>query len=376
MTCAAARTLAITRKQQSRRHRAYAEIVSARTWQVAADVVFPNEFPLDIIDGTPQLPQQLRPRSRIPTQQRYVDDAIVFVVPGEPKRVPGLEHDLRFGLASVIVRLACDSKDGSEAATAATVLLDRVLESLSFQMQVALEIYGLEALDMSGSPQPGDTRSFSRWSGWATPTTSMPMQSLVGRLVPDLNVDLSPTDQRANRALDWYLKALTARFEADHFIFLWIAAEILAADSPLKVSEPYRGPACGHVIDRCPECGAETTKPVQGASMKRYLTEGFGLDEAAATGIWRARQMLHGAHSFDSKIMESLAESSQQLRYVVMSHLKQRLGMSAEDPPFAAPAGLSISPFVGVGGTREVTEVDLNPLGYEPGSRGDVSSRT
>jgi hypothetical protein len=301
--------------------------MASKTWQVTADVLFPNELPVDVVDGEPQLPERLVPQPRIPRQHRQIDGADVFICEGDAKRVPGLEQDMRWAVALVIVRLEVDDGDSSRAAESATPYLDRVVESLSFQMQVALQIQALAILDLTGPPKVGDTREFWQWSGFATPTfrpTSVPMQSLIGTLVPDLGGDLDPTDRRANRALDWYLKALTAQFEADHFIFLWIAIEILAADSELKVSEPYRGPACGHVIARCPECEAETTKRVQGASMKRYLVEGFGVDETVANGIWRARQMLHGAHAFESSFMAELAELSQQLRSVIVAALKQR----------------------------------------------------
>jgi hypothetical protein len=36
--------------------------------------------------------------------------------------------------------------------------------------------------------------------------------------------------------------------------------------------------------------------------MKRWLTEGFGVAEDTARRIWKARQVLHGAHAFDSQI--------------------------------------------------------------------------
>ncbi len=146
------------------------------------------------------------------------------------------------------------------------------------------------------------------WVSQADVSTDGSADAVVGRTArADLSIDLDPTDQKANRALDWYLKALTAAFEADHFIFLWIATEILAGDSDLKVSEPYRGPECGHVISHCPHCNAATTKPVQGASMRRFLTEGFGVDEDIASRLWTARQMLHGRHDFDSKVMSARA---------------------------------------------------------------------
>jgi hypothetical protein len=342
--------------------------MGARTWQVTADVVFPNHFAVDIDEqGEPQFPEHLEPQSRIPTAQREIGGASVFIYEGDRQlMLPHVRDDHRFSLGQLVVRLDTDAEDPLAATQEAVSVVDRVVESLSFQMQTALEIHGVRAIDLTGSPVVGEVRDFGQWSGFATPTfrpTSVPMESLVGRLVPDLGVDLDPGDARANRALDWYLKALTARFEADHFIFLWIACEILAADSELKVSEPYRGPACGHVIAECPACGAPTTKPVQGQSMKRWLTEGFGVDEEVAERIWKARQMLHGAFAFDSTRMDELPELTQWLRAVVVTELKRRLRLSEEEPPFAAPTGLSLSPHAGVSGSARLSERDLNPLG-------------
>jgi hypothetical protein len=336
-----------------------------KTWQITADVLFPNQLTFGVVDGPPQVGDRLQPQSRIPTQQRDFAGATAFIRPGDSQRVPAVETDLRWAVAALTVRVESDAEDAAAAADAAVPYLDRVLEALSFQMQFSLQIQGLEGIDLTGPPAVGDEREFFRWSGFATPTfrpASVPMQSLIGRRIPDLMVDLDPADQRANRALDWYLKALTAQFEADHFIFLWIAAEILTADSDLKVSEPYLGPACGHVISHCPQCDAETTKPVQGASIRRFFTEGFGVDENIAKRLWRARQMLHGAYDFDSKVMNELAELSQHLRAVVVAALKPRIGIPDPEPPFAASTGLSISPFMGVGGTRKVTQSDLTPL--------------
>ncbi len=338
------------------------------TRQIAADVVFPNELAIPIVDGVPRFPEKLEPKSRIPTQTRDVGGATVYIRPGDSAHVPAVERDFRLAAAAVVVRLESDAEDLDAAVQMAAPYLDRVLESLSFQMQFALQIQGLEAVDLTGPPAVGDTRDFIRWSGYATPTfrpTSVPTQSLLGRTIPDLDVDLDPSDRRANRALDWYLKALTAGFEADHFIFLWIATEILAADSDLTVSEPYRGPECRHVIADCPECGAPTTKPVWGASAKRFLTEGFGVDADIARRLWAARQMLHGAHDFDSAVMAELAELSQHLRAVVVAALKPRLGIPDDEPPFALPTGLSVLPFAGVGGTRVITNRDLRPLGQD-----------
>jgi hypothetical protein len=220
--------------------------MNTQTWQVTADVVFPNHFPVETgEEGKPKLPEQLRPESRIPTGHREIDSAKIFIYEGDRQSIPQIRDDLRFSLGQLAVRFDSDAEDPMAATQEAMPFLDRVLESLSFQMQTALQIYGVRAIDLTGSPIEGEERDYAQWSGFATPTfrpTSVPIQSLVGRIVPDLGVDLEPGDARANRALDWYLKALTAPFEADHFIFLWIACEILAAESELKVSELTVGP--------------------------------------------------------------------------------------------------------------------------------------
>lgn len=337
-----------------------------RTWHVTADVIFPNHLPTDAdAEGRARPPQQLTPQSRIPTVHRRMNGAEVFVYETDKHAMPQIRDDFRFALGQVAVRFQSAEDDPGAAIQEAMSVMDPVLESLSFQMQTALQVQGVRAIDLSGAPVVGEERDFSQWSGFATPTfrpTSVPMQSLVGRLVPDPTLDLDPQDARANRALDWYLKALIAPFEADHFIFVWIACEILAADSSLKVSEPYRGPQCGHLIERCPECRAPTTKPVQGQSMKKWLSEGFGVDENVAKRVWRARQMLHGAVAFDSKLMDELPELTQWLRAVVVAELKRRLGVPEDHPPFAGPTGLTISPYAGVSGTAKVGERDLRPV--------------
>jgi hypothetical protein len=117
------------------------------------------------------------------------------------------------------------------------------------------------------------------------------------------------------------------------------------------------------VIAECPACDAPTTKPVQGLSMKRWLTEGFGVDEDVAKRIWEARQMLHGALAFDSTTMDELPELAQWLRAVLVTELKRRLRVPEHEPPFAAPTGPAISPHMGLSGRAKVSERDLNPLG-------------
>jgi hypothetical protein len=239
-----------------------------RTWQVTAQVIFPTHIPMDIdSEGQAQLPSQLKPVSRIPKSYRELDGTRIFLRESENQQ---FLDDFRYSVGELIVRLDSSGADPISAVQVASPIIDRVLESLSFQMQSALPIAALGVIELTGSPMVGEERPCAQWSGFATPTfrpASIPMESLVGRIIPDIDIDLDPEDPRANRALDWYLKSLTANFETDQFIFLWIACEILAADSGLEVREPYRVPKCRHEITACPQCGASTEARVQGPSM-------------------------------------------------------------------------------------------------------------
>jgi hypothetical protein len=56
--------------------------MAAWTGQITADMVFPNELAIPIVDGVPQFPEKLEPKSRIPTQTRDVGGATVYIRPG------------------------------------------------------------------------------------------------------------------------------------------------------------------------------------------------------------------------------------------------------------------------------------------------------
>jgi hypothetical protein len=330
---------------------------------VTAQVIFPNELGGTSAPGG-GLPTQLTPKSRVPTGRWQIDDADVFIYEADKGSLPQIRDDLRFGLGEIAVRRDSAVLEPLAAAQEAVPILDRVLESMSFQMQIALQVQGVRAIDVTGTPSVGDERECGQWSGLALPTfrpTSVPMGSLIGRLIPEPGLDLDPADTRAHRALDWYLKALAAQYEADHFIFLWTACEILAVDSDHAVEAPYKG-RCGHIIERCPDCGSSTTRPVQGPSMKRWLTERFGMSGELADQVWKARQILHGAHTFQSAVIEELPELNQWLRHAVVTELKARLGVAADGPPLVAPTELTISPYMGVGGSSQVTERDVRPV--------------
>lgn len=187
--------------------------VATRTWHVTAQVTFPNQ-----LGGTPPpgggLPTQLSPKSRVPTGRWQIGDADVFIYEADKSSLPQIRDDLRYGLGEIAARRDSAAPDPLAAAQEAVPILDRVLESMSFQMQAALQVQAVRAIDLTGTPSVGEEREFGQWSGLALPTfrpTSVPMGSLIGRLIPEPGLDLDPADTRANRALDRYLKALAAQ---------------------------------------------------------------------------------------------------------------------------------------------------------------------
>ena len=132
--------------------------MAVRTWQVTADVVFPNHLPVDVDDqGNPRFPDRIEPQSRIPTDYREIAGASVFVRESDDQqRIPEIRDDLRYAVGELVVRFESQAEEPMAATNDAMPVLDRVLESLSFQMQTALRIYAVGAIELTGSPQVGE----------------------------------------------------------------------------------------------------------------------------------------------------------------------------------------------------------------------------
>ena len=251
--------------------------------------------------------------------------------------------------------------DSGAAYENAVEAMETGVESLSFQLQAPLQIYGIEAIDVTPPVEVGEERDFGRLSGYPLRRfrpSSLQMTGVLTETIPDLAVELAALDRRQRAALDWYLKALAAQYQVDQFMFLWIAFEILSDLSPLRVEGPLVT-RCQHEIAECPVCGNATSRVVQGATRKRYLVEGFGLEDEVARELWRTRQILHGSEDFDSAMMGRLAELCQVLRAVVNAALKHALGLALDAPPVVLFGQFSILPHGGVDGRRRVNDEDL-----------------
>ena len=183
--------------------RLYPEPMTTKTWQITADILFPNQLGFGVEDGRPQVGVGLLPQSRIPTQRRDLDGAIAFIRPGDPKGVPGVEEDPRWSVASITVRIACDVDGQPQPLRPPSLSLTTSSRACRFRCRFTSD--SNPRGDRPYRPACGRRQcELARSSGFPRPTfrpTAVPMQSLVGRLVPDLSIDLDPTDQKANRAL-------------------------------------------------------------------------------------------------------------------------------------------------------------------------------
>jgi hypothetical protein len=307
-------------------------------------MAFPTEIPLAPGGG---LPEKLEPQSRVPTQSHVVASIRVGVRTATDAEADHREKHPNFSLGMMIAEVA--APDAGSAYERAVEAMETAVESLSFQLQTPLQIYGIEAIDVTAPVKLGDEREFGQLTGYPLRRfrpASIQMAGVSTQTIPDLAIELTALDRRQRAALDWYLKALAAPFQVDQFMFLWIAFEILSDRSPIRVEGPLVT-RCQHEIAECPICTKPTTRIVQGATRQRYLSEGFSIGEDVARELWKTRQILHGAEEFDSAVMERLPELSQVLRVVVNAALKVEHGQ------------LSVSPHMGVGGTRRIDATDL-----------------
>jgi hypothetical protein len=240
--------------------------------------------------------------------------------------------------------------------------LEAIVDLMTFEMGSPIYTGQTDLIDVTPPVAVGEERAHQIFA--ANPfdknARQVEMQAIQGLAfgrLPDISV---AQDSRVAACLRWFTKSLSTVLLHDQFIFLWIALEILSDDSDIKVSAIYKA-NCGHEILSCSTCGASPARPVFGPSRKAFL-ESFGVSQEDAGALWRMRQMMHGAISFDSEKLDKLPSLLQILRAAVSVGLKDRLGINPEEPPLVSPSGSSIHPSIGLGGTRPIAEDDIEAL--------------
>lgn len=325
-----------------------------RTWRVSATFEFPAHYEgVDVVDGVPQRIERV---SRVPNAHANVLGVPLRV---EPTQIEG------WAPAGDLVQISflTNSEDASEASRVAGPIIETLVETFSFQLQRFVPVVTARIVDVTQPAVEGDVRealSFPRPHGYPLPKYSAGSEALGGvrtTLRPSAGLNLDG-DRKARAALTWYVKSLSAPYDADRFMFLWIALEILWARSGTVVEAPYK-PACGHLISSCPICEAPTMKRVLGLSVQRFLVDASGVTPDDARALWQMRRIFHGAVDFESEKMEPLPRLLQLLRAAVAALLKDTLGIASGDPPFIDPTPSLIWPQIALGMTVALTAKDL-----------------
>jgi hypothetical protein len=303
-------------------------------------------------------PKKLGFTSRIVAEQCEVQGLMIAFAPTSHPLVPqqeGLADQIE--AAELLVEVEGDS--AFAAVERAHPVLERALDRLSFDMQVALSIIHTDVTDVTPPLAAGDERDHSTYASYPGDkfARSEDLGSAFTELTPHLRDTTPAPDPKVSAALHWYVKALGAPYLHDRFIFLWIAMEIFADDSGIAVLEP-RPLRCGHLVETCPQCSKPTDQKVRGRSIIAYL-QARGAEPELAERAWKLRQMMHGAMRFDSGKLADLPAVAQMIRAIVTAELKTALGISESDPPVVVSGVAAIHPAVAAGGTRSITDEDL-----------------
>ncbi len=186
------------------------------------------------------------------------------------------------------INIEVEGSDPFEAEKNAWLSLEPVRNLLSFQSQKNILVLHIEAANDKGEKfkmiSPENPRSFV--------TSNVGVDFHPQALAVSKNM-ISRIDKKINLALDWYRKALSERSLSPKYVSLWISLEILCDKFTEKIIEPYKVGKCGHTINKCPECGASTEKPVSGTRIKKFLQE-LGASKKEVDLLWEIRHIVHG----------------------------------------------------------------------------------
>jgi len=333
-----------------------------RAWKIKALIPFPLEQVAPMDPETGGLPKQMKWKSRVLEKTKVINDIEVSI-----KKVARPENwqPSHYGMITeaIEIQILAQAHDANSALVKVDLLLEDIIDDLSFRLQMPIPIYQLEVIDITSPiivgeeremllfPYPGGYKHSKFGNTFYMNTTST-------ELTPELRVNFSNLGDRDRAVMRWYQKSIAATSESDQFIFLMICLEILCEEYTEQVKAPYKT-KCGHDIYNCPECGESIELVVNGPTLKKFLVEELGMDEKLARDTWRLRQMVHGANDLTHKKMKKLPEVCRSLKCCIALGVKQKLGIPSNEPPFFGIDGPGISTQFSLIGRRAINETDL-----------------
>jgi hypothetical protein len=330
------------------------------TWRLRTTLIVPT-----LVLAPPEggLPKTLQFQSRVLDQVREYGAYRVKLRNADDSPEAALySQNPQIALVDLLTDVEAENDDARSATRAFGSTLEAIVDLMTFEMGSPVGIGTTDLIDVTPPVSVGQERAVNIFASGpfdinARQVEMQAIQGLAFGRLPDIS---AVQDSRIAAALRWFTKSLSTVLLHDQFLFLWIALEILSDDSDVKVEAPYRA-NCGHEIPSCPTCNSSTAKPVFGPSRKAFL-ESFSVSPEDSRALWSMRQMMHGAISFDSKKLDKLPSLLQVLRAVVAEGVKDYLGIKPEAPPLISPDGMAIHPSLSLGGTRVITEKDIEPL--------------
>lgn len=325
------------------------------------DVILAYAAPLIVLEPAPDgvgMPQKLG-RGTFD-----IDSRTVPVSHGSARvsnySLPDAQPDMPTFLLSVRVeRQGILSESNVEHADTIITLIDNI----EFSLHQTVQVVGLSTLDVTPPLGLGEERETFTYAAGGT--------ALGGRLLAppgDMRwsyhganrISLTSNQQPPPRiaiARWWYLKALSSSLAIDSFLALWTALEVLRRADDVSIRESLRL-HCGHIIDRCPTCSKDTTREINGPTMKAYLSQN-GVSDSDANKMWRLRQAVHGKNLFGPTESRDLENLLGLLRLVVFTSIKQHLNLQAEDAPIATVSGGPVIGWMSAGGHSLITPDDI-----------------
>lgn len=298
-------------------------------WRIVAVINFPMHLALK----SPPFPgQTIKADSRIPDEPSLEVDGISVRLrpwPGPP--IPSFASRRLEEPAALVFFLAAENH--YLAYENLEPLLEELLDSLSFQLQMAIHVFKLEALDVTPPVAVGMERYFSliEYSSAKFLPSSLP-HNINTSFYPHLATGLGSASTKSRAALRWYVKGMAAHYAVDKFIFFWIALEILRSESGVSVSSPYLA-RCGHEIPNCPTCGQQTAREELGKSIIKFLIDEAGVEETTAKKLWEFRQILHGTKDLTHEEISNSPQFAKYAREAVIIALKKALDWPSKEPP-------------------------------------------
>ena len=334
-----------------------------KKWNVIALIPYPLEQTAPSDPETGGLPKNLRWESRILESTKNYGGVLVGI-----KQRDHFDYWNTFSFPSISepaeIHLIVGAAESDEALRLVDQLLEDICDDLSFRLQSPIPILSLEVLDVTPPVEIGDERATLLYplpNGYKHPKfgTMVYLNSSDTELKPELKVDFSSYTLRDRAILRWYHKAQISQAEVDRFLHLMVCLEILCEEYSEHVAAPYKA-SCGHEILNCPECGASTTKKINGATLKKYLTEQLGMSNRHASDTWRLRQMIHGANDLSTSKIEKISEICRALKCSVSNGIKIRFSIDPSIPPYFNAGGAGMSQQVAYIGSRAIRKDDLH----------------